>query len=292
MPNAALDINVNVTIKLVDKHGNILDTRKVHNKANRSLVSGIIQFLQGSFNPSEFNDPYEKYSNPDSAVITNALAAKKYIPSCTGVGYVGVVINDSGHGLVDHTLIIDSDQQAKPSFFETDLQVPVPNVARVKFSRVRPTVGLDINNSEGLSLNTVFPKGYLVIKYQDGKPVYDQEGHVQYRDNYFWYYGADGDWSEANKKKAMAITEVGLYSNTDSSQGLLLARVLLDGQLAEGAAGQKGVMADKDYPYNPLIQTEDTSVIVEWNIGIISIGTNDSFIQTGPIMIDSEVISS
>jgi len=273
MTSAALDLNFNITIKILDKSGHLIETRHVHNRATRALVGGITQFLQGVFNPSEFNDPYEKYSNPEEIIINNALSAKRYIPSCTGVGTCGMSVSD----LENHELVIDKSQQIKPHFYETSLQIEIPDVPRVKFKRARATTGVDQNNAQNLVLTTVLPKGYLVLEYEDGEAAHDETGKVIYRDNYFDYYGDTGE--SPTPVHAMAITEIGLFSNTDKDSGLLLARVLLDGELSDDPVkAKRGVMKNPDYQYNPLIQTEDTSVVIEWRIGIISIGTNDEFI--------------
>ena len=336
MASASLDLNFNVTIKVVDAHGHIKETRHVHNRATRPLIDGIIQFLQGAFTPSEFNNPYEKYSDPEQTIINNALSAKRYIPSCTGVGICGIVLSgDTVPSLETHKLAIDEEQQIKPHFYESSLQIELPDVPRVKFKRVRCVTGQDQNNAEVLVLTTVLPKGYLVVEYENGEVKHDESGQVIYRENYFDYYGTKGTNPVA--EKAMAITEVGLFSNTDTGQGLMLARVLLDGHLKTGynytvtngssdpinipfgdsalvcpvnktvtvyvpkrysdsvseqldaitgvtyntvsteSEAEKGVMEDEDYQYNPLIQTKDTAVIIEWRIGVISIGTNDEF---------------
>lgn len=269
MSDAALNLNFNIKIKVLDKYGKIIQEKRVHNKANRTMVNSIIQFLQGVFNPSEFNDPYEKYSNPEQAIINNAYGARRYIPSCTGVGNCGVTLED-------HKLVITEDQQTQPNFYETKLQHEFEDINRIKFRRVRPVRGYDLNNSEGIVFTTVLPKGYLVYVYEDGEVKHDEQGNPVYRENYFDYYGEEG--TDATSVRANVITEIGLFSNTNKDNGLLLARVLLDGKLADGELGQRGVMADPDYEYNPLIQTENTSVVIEWKIGIISIGTNDEFI--------------
>lgn len=272
MNDASLNVNFNIKIKIVDSKGKTLQEKHIHNKATRNMVNSIIQFLQGSFNPSEFNDPYEKYSNPEQAIINNAYGAKRYLPSCTGVGDIGVGIQTSGD---DKIISINQDLFAKTSFYDTELQQEI-DVPRIKFRRVRPVRGYDLNNSEGIVFTTVLPKGYLVYVYEDGEVKHDEQGNPVYRENYFDYYGEEG--TDATSVRANAITEIGLFSNTNKDNGLLLARVLLDGKLADGELGQRGVMADPDYEYNPLIQTENTSVVIEWKIGIISIGTNDEFI--------------
>lgn len=277
MASASLDLNFNVTIKVVDGHGHLIETRHVHNKATRALVSGITQYLQGVFTPSEFNNPYEKYSNPDQVIINNALSAKRYIPSCTGVGMCGIVLSgDPGPSLEVHKLAIDEEQQIKPHFYESTLQIEIPDVPRMKFKRVRNVTGQDQNNAEVLVLTTVLPKGYLVVEYEDGEVKHDENGNVIYRENYFDYYGTKG--TDPVPEKAMAVTEVGLFSSADPNSGLMLARVLLDGKLSDDPVkAERGVMADPDYQYNPLIQTKDTAVIIEWRIGVISIGSNDEF---------------
>lgn len=270
MSDATLNIDFNIKIRVIDDKGKLVEERHIHNKATRNLVDGIVQFLQGNFNPSQFNDPYDKYASPIPAIINNAYSAKRYLPSCTGVGKIGV-------DTTGHTLALDYDLYAKPTFFDTGLQQEI-DVPRIKFRRMRQTRGLDVNNSEGIVMTTVLPKGYLVVEYDnDGQVIHDDEGNVVYRSDYFDYYGPDG--TNDTPVRAMAITEVGLFSNTDTTDGLLLARVLLDGHLSSTQSeAQKGVMADKDYEYNPLIQAENTSVVIEWKIGVYSIGTNDNYV--------------
>ena len=286
MANASLDLNFNITIKVLDKYDKVVHVQKVHNKANSSLVSGILQFIQGIFNPSEFNDPYEKYSDPEQSIINNAYGAKRYIPSCTGVGDIGVEINTTTHKITE----IDDSVMVKPTFFETDLQKPLIHthaVPRLKFRRVVPTRGGDRNNALGLSLVTVLPKGYLLYNYdENGEVVRDNDGKPVYTDDYFEYRGIDGT---SSPKNAVLITEIGLFSNTDPNSGMLLARVLLDGKLSDDPelAGI-GIMKDDDYSYNPLIQTVDSSVIIEWEIVITSIGSNDEVVSE-PVVSDMQI---
>ena len=277
MTDATINLNCNVHIKVIDKNGKLVNERYIHNKATRSMVDSITQFLMGNFNPTQFSDPADRYANADSVIINNAYAAKRYLPSCTGMGDIGV-------DTTDHELSIDNTLFTKPSFFDTSLQQEYPTVPRIQFRRVRQIRGYDINNSEGLAMTTILPIGYALYEYVNGEAQYDGEGNPVYRNDYFWYYGENGDASEEDKKKAVAITEIGLFSNTDKDNGLLLARVLLDGALSSNPQkASKGVMENPSYEYNPLIQTEDTSVVIEWKIGIISIGTNDEFITVSDI---------
>lgn len=276
MSNNALNLNCNVTLKVIDSKQRVLREIHIHNKANRALVDGLLQFLQGAFTPSQFNDPAEVLDNPESTIISNAYSAKPYIPSCMGFGSIGI-----RYETVDGVSTIDQNtlDYVKPNFYETSLQDEL-HVPRVKFKKLRQAVGSDLNNSESIVMTTVLPLGYLVYDHDEsGNIKYDENGNPIYRDL--------GYFTDLEGNRACIITEVGLFSNTSEDQGLMLARILLDGEFENENGvltpnGKRGKFADESYQYNPLIQTDKTAILIEWKIGIVSLGTNDEFIVSNP----------
>lgn len=277
MSNSSLNLNCNVTLKILDSNKRVLRESHVHNKANRSLVDGLLQFLQGAFNPSQFNDPYDTLSRPDTTIISNAYSAKPYIPSCMGFGSIGISYQDAGEGIF--TISQTISDYTKPNFYETSLQDELV-VPRSKFRKLKQVVGSDLNNSESIVMTAILPQGYLIFDYdEEGNIKYDDQGNPVYRDT--------GYFVNSEGKRACVITEVGLFSNTSDSEGLMLARILLDGEFENQdgvltSDGKRGKLADEEYQYNPLIQTEDTAILIEWKIGIVSLGTNDEFIVSSP----------
>lgn len=75
------------------------------------------------------------------------------------------------------------------------------------------------------------------------------------------------------------FTEMGLYS----SKGTLLARILFDGKIDVNHETGEIIFEDENYERNPVIQSESSSIIVEWRIGIVSIGQNDKIITLADV---------
>lgn len=70
------------------------------------------------------------------------------------------------------------------------------------------------------------------------------------------------------------FTELGLYSGS----GVLLARVLFDGKINVTSDGGFEY-EDDSYINNPIVQSDTSSLVIEWRIGIVSIGQNDHVIS-------------
>lgn len=77
----------NVRITVIDKKRHIITKEvKVHNKATRNMVAGILRFIMGNFTTTYKNQSTIEYANE----------SKLYIPCYVGVGYGGIMLNPDG----------------------------------------------------------------------------------------------------------------------------------------------------------------------------------------------------
>lgn len=279
MSQSALSVNSNVTIRCIDKYGKVIRTSHIHNKATLTMVEGLLRFLCGDFNCSRYNSNYDYITNDE---------ANHYIPSEVRFGDVGVQMKSRD---TDKPLLlaydsaghfIDVGQIKKPTFDEFRLQDeidylnPAFGCAPVKFENLEMTEFDDPNNSMGLLMRAFFPAGRLV----GFKDENSETGRTYFIDKTWsdtdsigrgkgWVY-----WNESRDEYEAIFTELGLYSST----GKLLARVVFDG---ESYVDPEGVITFEDdaYDYNPIIQSDSSSIVVEWRIGIVSIGQNDHVVS-------------
>lgn len=264
-----LSVNSNVTIRCFEKQ-KLVQTRHCHNKATISMVQGILRFLKGDFTPS-------KYA---LNAIHDSGAAVQYIPSEIKFGNVGVQINRSGaRPILNRETPVDYGAFVPPTFNAISLQEPFESqylVNKTKFESADITSFDDTNNSMALLLQTFVPAKSLV-GYQVGEIG---EGSTYFQP-YDWSYW-NGSLKHGQGEWETMITELGLYSNNS-----LLARVVLDGKVNVDETG-KITYEDLDYPNNPIFQSESSSIVIEWRIGIISIGPNDTFITEADINNEEE----
>lgn len=257
--DAAMTVNCNVTVRCIDRHGKVTQELHKHNKATYSMVEGLLKFLGG-----EFNDTVLKQGTPSFPA-----EAIPYIPVRAEFGRVGVKLVDDEVLKKRYFDFLDSSEFVKPTFISESLQEPIAfqDYTILNFSKMRTTVFIDPNNSQCLKMSLYIDPGKLV-GYPDS-----EKGFVPYE----WSY-----WNPSKNEYETMLTEAGLFSST----GNLLARVLFDGEVqVEEAYDDEGKSAGK-YPsfvrpsnqMNPVVQTQTSTVVVEWRIGLVSIGDNDELI--------------
>lgn len=267
---AVVNINSNVTVQYLDRHNKVIRVSRNHNKATVNMVDGILRFLRGDFNDTVYNNGS---NTPDEAEI--------YIPVRVEFGRVGVKIKESTNPIDRRFNYIDRDEFAIPTFDSIALQEPIESddfTSILRFKRITQVGYTDNNNSECLEFSLYINPGKLVgrsVEQEDGSKVF-----VPY------------DWTYYNPKtqeyEAM-FTEVGLFSGSD----VLLARVLFDGDVKSEEYVESGeskgkypvfsVLSDED---NPVTQSESTTIVLTWRIGIVSVGKNDEFVTQNNLTSD------
>lgn len=272
MSNISLATNSNVTIRCINKYGKVIRSSHIHNKATIVLVEGLLRYLKGDFTPSSYN--LNSYDG-DEAI--------RYIPAELRFGNIGVEINDRG---TDQPTLsgINSSVFIQPTFNAYKLQQPLQvsslseyrsqwDATIPKFESADISTYDDPNNSMSLLLQVFIPAGQLVgfKNQEDNQPVEFIPWIDQYAGTgYGWAY-----YNTNTHEWQTLLTEMGLYSGNN-----LLARVLFDGEIEinteeEGDSQGQIIYTDPNYDLNPIIQSQSTSMIVEWRIGITSIGQND-----------------
>lgn len=257
--DAAMTVNCNVTVRCIDRHGQVTQELHKHNKATYSMVEGLLKFLGGNFNNTVLKEGTQSF--PEEAI--------PYIPVRAEFGRVGVKLVDDDTLKKRYFDFLDSSEFAKPTFISESLQEPISfqNYTILNFSKVRTSVFIDPNNSQCLKMSLYIDPGKLV-GYPDS-----EKGFVPYE----WSY-----WNPTKNEYEAMFTEAGLFSST----GNLLARVLFDGEVqTETAYDEEGNPAGT-YPsfvrpsnqMNPIIQTQTSTIVVEWRIGLVSVGDNDELI--------------
>lgn len=269
----SLSVESNVTIKVLDKYSNLVRESHLHNKATFTMVQGLLRFLLGDFTPTEEN-PYMSSLTPEEI--------SRYIPSHFVLGNVGVKMTgrDTEKPLLDKTNPIDYGEMTKPVFSTTSLQdelgatvqdrktTILEDLPVLKFETADLTDFDDPNNSMGLVFRTFVPAGTLVGVGTGSDRKYFTDLNLKTPGAGWVYYNPRSEEYET------LITEMGLVSST----GELLARVLFDGLLTVDDSGEVSYDID-GADNNPVIQTDTTSLVIEWRVGIISIGQNDHVIS-------------
>lgn len=273
--NAVVNLDFNVKIQAIDKYGKVISTSRKHNKASVHLVDGILRFLKGDFNTTNYNNLVE--TTPSEAEI--------YIPVNARFGRIGVKISNPESPPIDRRFDhIAVEEMIEPTFDTYSLQealVPPDKSSDefkrlMKFSRISQVGYTDNNNSECLEFSLYINPGKLVGYEEvgdDGSPVF-----VPY------------DWSYYNPRTEeyeVMLTEIGLFSSSD----VILARVLLDGDVSTSEfidesgnnLGTYPVMLNPDDENNPIIQSQTTTIVLIWRIGIVSVGKNDDFVTQNNI---------
>lgn len=237
MSSSAMNLDSNVMIRTINKYGAVTSSRCIHNKATYYMVEGLLKFLKGDFNSISEMTSYQPLNS--NGVVR--------------FGNIGVKVKD--HKLES----ISSNEFKIPTFDDYKLQQDLSSSGfEYEGEGIVPIMTIttydDPNNSAGLLIKTVYPKGYLTTR---GTSIDDTDPY------YSWTY------DNSKSKKETIITELGLVSDS-----YLLARVLLDGAIS--SVSETGVQFENDSnPRNPIIQDEDSSLIVEWRIGLVALGQND-----------------
>lgn len=276
MSNQEFTLKSNVHIQVRDKYGKTLREEYVHNKATSGMVQGILKFLKGDFG----NFGTLESQNPDD-----------YIPDHIEVGRVGVKISETDPPLLE---TIDNRLQKTPGFTDSSLQDKDTmgyfyNITGKSFHPDTITIGEtnDVNDSRSLILKTYIPTGDLVgygksptngsmssdprfyFTTRNLNAYYSEPGHTKpfpTKDVKGWVFSSGG-------KYTTLITELGLFSKN----GTLLARLLFNGAVNIDSTGLFDFDDDRN-PLNPIVQTDETSLIIEWNIGIVSVGSQDDYV--------------
>lgn len=286
MNNSTIEVNSNVTIRCIDKYGKVTRTSRIHNKATVNLVEGLLRFLRGDFTPSKYNtmeynyDPHEGYG---------------YVPAEVRFGNIGVSMKNREEVNYTPPILekIIPGEMKRPSFDEYKLQQELRlykidengsnkfGFNGTKFESVSLASFNDDDNSEALVFHAYIPPGQLVGCYDENekKRSYFTDSYVQEKigeKGYGWTY-----FNEKSGEYEAVFTEIGLYSGG----GTLLARVLFNGNPEYNDDGtilfdEKGniIFEDMSDNNNPIVQSDTTSIIVEWRIGLVSVGQNDSIV--------------
>ena len=83
--DAAVQVNNNVKITVMDGNGRTLRSSNLHNKATMHMVTGLLEFLGGYFNPVATNNN-SGYTSPEEI--------SSYVPVHLHLGTVGIKMTD------------------------------------------------------------------------------------------------------------------------------------------------------------------------------------------------------
>lgn len=261
--DAVLNVNCNVDIKCIDRHGHVFRDIHKHNKATVNMVDGLLKFLAG-----DFNQTTEKGNNP-----SYSKEALPYIPTRVQFGHVGVKLRTYDDDTKRYFDYVDSSEFIEPTFNTFSLQQPIDDSGYkfLNFGKVRQSVFIDPNNSQCLKMSLYIEPGRLVGRYED-----DGQGGKTFVP-YDWSY-----WNPNKGEYETMLTEAGLFSG---GYGNILARVLFDGEVRYAEYKEEGKQTKRypefvrpNDPMNPITQSQTTTVVIEWRIGLVSIGDNDEFV--------------
>lgn len=268
--NAVVDLDCNVQVQCIDRYGKVIRTCKKHNKASVNLVDGILRFLKGDFSATKYNN----------GVATTPQEAEIYLPVSVQFGRIGVKLTNPDSPPIDRRFdFIDTSEFVIPTFDTYSLQEPlIPTTTTtkeefkklMKFSRISQTGYVDNNNSECLEFSLYISPGKLV-GYEE-----EVDGARKFIP-YPWSY-----YNPRTEEYEVMLTEVGMLSSSD----VMLARVLFDGVVSsEEFIGEDGkskgtypTFNDPNDESNPIIQSQSTTIVLIWKIGIVSVGQNDDFV--------------
>lgn len=263
MKDSVVDLDCNVIVRSIDRHGRVVREVKKHNKATVNLVDGILRFLKGDFSNTEYN---QGDITPDEAEM--------YLPVRAEFGRIGVKITEDSNPMNRRFDYIDTDEFVQPTFDSSALQEPIEfsDHTLLKFRRISQTSYYDNNNSECLEFSLYINPGKLVGYNEDR----GGEGTVFTPYDWSYYNPSIGEYETM-------LTEVGLFS----SSNVLLARVLFDAPVVseeyfgdtQVSQGKYPVFSNPSDENNPITQSESTTIVLIWRIGIMSVGKNDTMIS-------------
>ena len=231
--NGSLSISHNVTITVLDGQHRIKSVTHKHNKANYELLTGIMKFLRGEFNPSNTSVETIKH---------NILGAKPYIPThiSFGDGFV-TQCNDK----INPPISTVKEATAKcgnltANFLDTGL---IHELVSEELPRI-PISSNDYGSSSGtkdsftLTLSTYIDKGLYKTSF----------------------YNDPNSDSYIPERQPIILSELGLFSseydgNENSYAGNLLAKVVFTNS--------------KDDPV--ICQNSNDIILVKWEIIVSSL---------------------
>lgn len=278
--NAAVNLDCNINVKVLDRHKRVVRDTSAHNKATVNLVDGILRYLKGDFSPTDYNKR-----------VHAPLEGTPYLPTKVSFGFVGV------HWSTEKPITPHGDPEGAPYFSHVDrsdfvqtvfttssLQEPCldyqdsleeGNPIVFLADKVRQVGYSDSNNAECLEFTFYISPGSLVGQVHRDEETGLKE-FVPYKHSYYNPHPDVSEW------EAM-ITEIGLVSDS----GVLLARVLFDDEVkydqlvdkvTKQDLGRYPVATDLESGFRPIVQSQSSTVVITWRIGIVSVGKGDKFV--------------
>lgn len=246
----ALDVNVNVFVRVVDKHGRIVQEVSKHNKATNNMTEGIIRFLRGEFNNTFLRDHIDN-------IGLNEDLAREFIPTHIGIGNIGI---DERTGKLSDS-ISNFPQIFEPSYSDKSLRSEILLYHNQHRALIQKSTKGDSYVSDTYALTV---QGYYQFNQRlsskhtlvdlDGIDFGDED-----KDVFTFVFSSDRTrevpqyTEDESGLKCITVTELGLFSgDVDDNGSRLLARLLLD-------------------PETPLILSSDDTMIVNWQIGLYSL---------------------
>lgn len=279
--SSAVDLDCNVNVKVLDKYGRVVRDSSTHNKATVNLIDGILRFMKGDFTKVAYSE---------------ALAPEDgtpYLPSKVSFGRIGVKVKESEIDQKLHFDSVNSGEFIQTVFSTSSLQEPCigkfeefeeGEIISCSFDKVRQTGYADSNNSECLEFSVYVTPGTLVGKTLLDTDPNDPAKVIKVFKPYHYAY-----WNpNINEYEAM-VTEIALTSD----QGTLLARVLFDGEVNAATAEDSDGNSLGTYPlpvdsrgeFTPIVQSQSSTVVITWRIGIVSVGKNDKVVTQNDLTV-------
>lgn len=282
--SSVVDLDCNVNIKVLDKYKRIVRNSSVHNKATVNMIDGILRFMKGDFTKVAYSD---------------ALAPEDgtpYIPTQIRFGRIGVKIKENPLDRRPNFDYVNSGEFIQTVFSTTSLQEPCiskfeesdqgGSSISYTFDKIRQTGYSDSNNAECLEFSVYITPGTLVGQtFSDPDPDDPTKVIKTFKPYHYSYWNPDIGEYEA------MITEIALTSD----KGVLLARVLFDGSVGTGVAedsegnalGTYPLPDDPDGEFTPIVQSQSSTVVITWRIGIVSVGKNDKVVTDNDLTVTS-----
>lgn len=235
----------NVKIQVFNKNKKPIYVRNIHNKATRTMVQGILRYLQGHFTGSTVSN-----TNGDPSL------GQDYIPACLLLGDPGVEVND--HVFQGVT------ELSTPAYTDSVMLKPIAPIASEN-SKVAKCVVPNIlatNDGDGILLRFHFGEKDF---------VYKPTSQIEYLPNTYYVSSLE--------KQGSLIRELCLTNDYTTFEDSIvpknvLARVVLDGPVTEEGLPDDSVPGVNPN-HLPIFKTNDEFIIIDWKLSIISIGQND-----------------
>lgn len=279
---AVIDLDCNVNIKVLDKYRRVVRNSSIHNKATVNLVDGILRFIKGDFTKTSYSDSLA----PDDG--------SPYLPSQVRFGRIGVKIKSNSKDEKPCFDYISRGEFVQTAFSTLSLQEPCMAKFKEtesggdfvigKVDKIRQVGYADPNNSECLEFSVYVTPGTLV-----GQVLSSDDSDGQDQSSVFvpYHYAY---WNPSIGEYEAMITEIALTSE----RGVLLARVLLDGEVnseeyfdSNGKSlGTYPVAEDPDGEFTPIVQSQSSTVVITWRIGIVSVGKNDKVVTQADLAVN------